>query len=223
MLGSSASHDHAPLPFIDLLDWRRRVVELYGDVRSREDSEAAWLLWRNGRDRLFQTHGQSPLPAEARAVFAGLPFFDYDPRLRLSARLAPLSNVDPFDIPVGGDGTVSLQPFAVTEGLAPVIGRELTVYWLGGYGGGVFLPFKDGSAGQSTYGGGRYVLDSIKGADLGLSPDGRMCVDFNFAYNPSCAYSDRWVCPLAPVANHLGVTIEAGEKHPDALLSRSAA
>ena len=223
MPGSTASHDHASLHFIDLLDWRRRVAGLYADVRGSEDPQIAWRRWRKGRDLLFETHGQSPLPAETRAVFSGLPFFDYDPGLRVRVSLAPSTDEAAFDIPAGEDGPVSLQPFALTEGLAPVVGRELTIYWLGGYGGGVFLPFKDGSAGRSTYGGGRYLLDSIKGADLGPSCDGQICIDFNFAYNPSCAYSDRWICPLAPVANHLGVTIEAGEKNPDALFSRSAA
>ena len=73
---------------------------------------------------------------------------------------------------------------------------SLEVHWLTGYGGGVFLPFRDATSGKETYGGGRYVLDTVKGADLG-EQDARLVLDFNFAYNPSCCYDPRWVCPLA--------------------------
>ena len=75
------------------------------------------------------------------------------------------------------------------------------------------LPFADATNGTSTYGGGRYLLDGIKGADLGMT-DGRLIVDFNFAYNPSCAYSPAWVCPLAQAENRIPNAIAAGEKAP---------
>jgi uncharacterized protein (DUF1684 family) len=89
---------------------------------------------------------------------------------------------------------------------------SLDVWWLGSYGGGVFLPVKDALAGTETYGGGRYLLDSVKGADLGGDVrDGVLVVDLNFAYNPSCAYDPAWVCPLAPLGNTLGVPTRAGE------------
>ena len=86
------------------------------------------------------------------------------------------------------------------------------MYWLEGYGGGVFLPFRDATSGRETYGGGRYLLDTVKGADLGAAADG-LVLDFNFAYNPSCAYGPQWVCPLAPRANTLDVAVRAGEQH----------
>jgi uncharacterized protein (DUF1684 family) len=89
---------------------------------------------------------------------------------------------------------------------------ELELYWLEGYGGGVFLPFRDATAGAETYGAGRYLLDTVKGSDLGMQ-DGRLVLDFNFAYNPSCSYDDRWACPLAPPANRLEAVIRAGERH----------
>jgi uncharacterized protein (DUF1684 family) len=100
----------------------------------------------------------------------------------------------------------------------PVIRGEevsLAVYWLEGYGGGLFLPFRDALAGDATYGGGRYLLDTVKGADLGAGPDGRLVLDFNYAYNPSCAYDPRWSCPLAPAENRLAVPVEAGERMRD--------
>jgi len=76
---------------------------------------------------------------------------------------------------------------------------------------GLFLPFGDTTNGTTTYGGGRYLLDTAKGADLG-GDDGGLVLDFNFAYNPSCAYDPRWVCPLAPPGNRLPVGVEAGER-----------
>ena len=90
--------------------------------------------------------------------------------------------------------------------------RELSLYWLDGYGGGVFLPFADATRGGETYGGGRYLLDTVKGADLGEA-DGRLVLDFNFAYNPSCSYDPRWVCPLSPPENRLDTAVRAGERY----------
>jgi uncharacterized protein (DUF1684 family) len=87
------------------------------------------------------------------------------------------------------------------------------VWWLGGYGGGVFVPVKDGSSGRTSYGGGRYLLDTVKGADLGGdAAQGRLVLDLNFAYNPSCAYDAAWACPLAPAGNVLDVDVPAGEQ-----------
>ncbi len=112
----------------------------------------------------------------------------------------------------GDDGAFVLTPFARTHGLDGALSRELTLYWIGGYGGGVFLPFRDATSGDETFGGGRYLLDTIKSADLGTDREGRVILDFNFAYNPSCAYSERWICPLAPPPNRLDRAIHAGER-----------
>jgi len=87
------------------------------------------------------------------------------------------------------------------------------VWWLESYGGGVFIPLRDGTSGRTTYGGGRYLVDTVKGADLGGS-DGSLVIDFNFAYNPSCAYDPAWACPLAPAGNVLDTAIDAGELAP---------
>jgi uncharacterized protein (DUF1684 family) len=88
----------------------------------------------------------------------------------------------------------------------------LELYWLEAYGGGVFLPFGDATGGGETYGGGRYLLDTVKGSDLGGGDD-TLVLDFNFAYNPSCAYDPRWACPLTPTANRLSSAVRAGERH----------
>jgi len=75
----------------------------------------------------------------------------------------------------------------------------------------VFLPVRDATSGSESYGAGRYLLDTVKGADLGLS-DGRLVLDFNFAYNPSCSYAARWTCPLAPPANQLHAAVRGSER-----------
>jgi uncharacterized protein len=205
--GTTALAAHAAL-----WDWRRRVAGLYGEIRTLEPPRLAWQLWRDTRDELFRTHPQSPLDASARASFARLPLFPYDPAFRLTADLAPVSDGAPLTLSGGGDGAIRITPFARTLGLAPKLGAELTLYWIAGYGGGAFLPFQDATSGRETYGGGRYLLDTIKGADLGQAAGGRVILDFNFAYNPSCAYSDRWICPLSPAENALPAAVRAGER-----------
>jgi uncharacterized protein (DUF1684 family) len=95
---------------------------------------------------------------------------------------------------------------------------DLTLFWTLGYGGGLFLPFRDATAGAETYGAGRYLTDTIKGTwGRGLVHEGgRVVLDFNYAYNPSCAYNSRWACPLAPPENHLDEPVRAGElAYPD--------
>ena len=188
-----------------LWDWRRRVSALYADVRANPDPHAAWLHWRAGRDALFATHPQTPLDGPA----APLPFFDYDPALRFAVPLVPHDG-DPVPFDAGSDGTIMMRPFArVTLGGL----GSLTLFWIMGYGGGVFLPFRDATSGRETYGAGRYALDTIKGADLGSVGDAAL-IDLNFAYNPSCAYSPRYVCPLAPLQNRLIGSVCAGEMTP---------
>ncbi|HVW92887.1 MAG TPA: DUF1684 domain-containing protein [Devosia sp.] len=191
-----------------LWDWRRRVADLWHDIRAAETPEAGWRLWKAARAELFAHHPQTPLePGGA------LPdYFDYDPALRFAVALGPASTRTPLYLPAGGDGDVALAPFAETVGLRPALGGELILYWVSGYGGGVFLPFLDATSGQESYGGGRYLLDTIKSADHGSLPDGRVILDFNFAYNPSCYYSPRWVCPLAPRGNRLPAAVRGGEK-----------
>jgi hypothetical protein len=84
---------------------------------------------------------------------------------------------------------------------------------MAGYAGGLFLPFRDATNGHETYGAGRYILDGAKGADLGGdAATGRLVLDFNFAFQPSCAFDPRWACPLAPPENRLDLRIEAGER-----------
>jgi uncharacterized protein (DUF1684 family) len=196
---------------ITLADWRRRLYELYATIRATADPAQAWRLWRNRRDALMRDHPQSPFSSSERATFSGLPYFHYDPSLRHLVDLDPIDRDVPETQSLRDDGQIRLEPFARTRGLARALGGELMVYWIAGYGGGIFLPFADATSGKETYGGGRYLLDGIKGADLGMK-DGKLVADFNFAYNPSCAYSPRWSCPLAPPHNRLPAAVRAGER-----------
>jgi hypothetical protein len=193
-----------------LLDWKRQVFSLYAAVRALEP-EAGWVLWRETRDGLFRAHPQSPLPEERREAFEGLDYWAYDPEARV---LAELEDVEAPPQPVQTSGTepIAFQPFARAHFELRGEHLALEVSWLTAYGGGAFLCFRDATSGGESYGGGRYLLDTVKGADLG-EEDGRLVLDFNFAYNPSCSYDPGWVCPLAPPANRLSVAVEAGERH----------
>jgi uncharacterized protein (DUF1684 family) len=196
-----------------LWDWRRQMAALYASVRAEPDPERSWAQWRTGKDRLFGTHSQSPIETGIRRNFGGLRYFPYDPQLRFAVGLT-LVDEPPMSFDAGNDGALLMRPFAYTDGLAERLGKELTLFWLTGYGGGVFLPFMDATSGTETYGGGRYILDTIKSADLGENPSGELILDFNFAYNPSCCYSPRYVCPLAPATNRLALPVRAGELAP---------
>jgi uncharacterized protein len=191
---------------LDLLDWKRDVFELYARVREAPQPEAGWRDWCETRARLLREHPQSPVPAAERGSYGGPFAFPYDPAWRL---LAEVERVDEqlFELPSSDGATMSFRRFARARA------GEITLdlYWLEGYGGGLFLPFADATSGGETYGAGRYLLDTVKGADLGVD-DGRLVLDFNFAYQPSCAYDPSWTCPLAPPANRLPVRIEAGER-----------
>lgn len=196
--------------FSSLHDWRRQVADLYAAVRAMPEREG-WAHWRNVRDRLFREHPQSPAPSR-QAEFRGIDCFAYDRDLRFMVELGPALDLETIALEAGKDGTVTLVPFAMTIGLKAALGKELTLYWIEGYGGGVFLPFGDATNGRESFAGGRYLLDTIKSADLG-SANGRLILDFNFAYYPSCAYSEAWVCPLSPIENRLPVAIRGGERN----------
>ncbi len=206
-------HDATPLTAaLHVADWRRRVAQTYSEVRALavEDPAAAHAVWVQQRDELFAFHPASPLTADARADFAGLDIAPYDPAYRFEVSVEP-AGPQRLDVATTTDGLVGFERVGTVD--PGHLGR-LTLWSLRGYGGGLFLPVRDALAGNGTYGGGRYVLDTIKGADLGCDRVGRLVVDLNFAYNPSCAYDPAWSCPLATRANTLGVPLPVGERTP---------
>jgi uncharacterized protein (DUF1684 family) len=198
---------------LDLLDWRERTHELYRTVRTHGEPAVAHALWREGRDQLLGQHPASPLRPEHRDGFEGLVVADYDERYRF---VVPLLDAEPQALAVetGTDGTVTFE--RVGRVVLPVPDAEigLDVWRLTSYGGGLFVPLRDGTCDTSAYGGGRYLIDTVKGADLGGDLDeGTLVVDLNFAYNPSCAYDPAWACPLAPAGNTTTVPVPVGEQH----------
>jgi uncharacterized protein len=198
---------------LDLADWRRRVAATYDALRNDRRAEPARLLsFRAAKDRLFATHPSSPVPAAARRDFRGLAYWRYDPSLALRLALEPDPDAQPLDVPLSSAGPA--MPYARIGWVSFSVDGEaarLAVYWLNEYAGGVFIPFRDATSGSETYGGGRYLWDSSKGADLGSDGD-QLVIDFNYAYHPSCVYDPIWSCPLAPPENRLTVPIRAGER-----------
>jgi uncharacterized protein (DUF1684 family) len=191
-----------------LLDWRRSVAALYSAVRAEADPAHAHRIWRDRRQRLFADHPES---ASRNAV---LRVADYDPAWRFEAEVTAATAATRLEIPTATDGVVPFELVGTVE-LGDL--GSLEVWWLASYGGGIWLPLRDTS--PDTYGGGRYVLDTVKGADLGGTFDastgtGSLVVDLNFAYNPSCAYDEAWACPLAPEGNRVDVPVAVGELLP---------
>jgi hypothetical protein len=185
---------------------------LYARVReeSTADPGPAWRNFRAARDDLFRFHSQSPLDEEQKAAFTGLTYYPYDPVWRAVGRLDHDVKRETFRSDLSEEG-----PFVYTRiarALFVIDGEpaQLNLYWVEGYGGGLFLPFRDVTNSHRTYGGGRYLYDTIKGADLGAGTD-EILLDFNFAYNPSCAYNERWACPLPPEENKLPFAVTVGE------------
>jgi uncharacterized protein (DUF1684 family) len=200
---------------ITLADWRRTVAGHYARLRevAATDPVAAAADFRAARDALFATHPDSPIPPGRRSGWRGASWYPYDPAWRIVARFEPAATVAMFDIPLATDGVARVGRVGTLHFRCAGSDGKLTLYWFHGYGGGLWLPFSDSTTGSTTYGGGRYLIDTIKGADLGGSAE-RFVLDFNFAYNPSCAYDDRWSCPLAPAENRLPLAVEAGERMP---------
>jgi len=172
--------------------------------------------FRRRRDELFKTHPQSPIEPEERLAFTALKYFAPDPAYRVKARFEAGSG-DTLVIDTGGaDGAVRYRRAGRLVFELNGEACELTVLGLQQYAGGLFVPFKDATSGHETYGGGRYLFDTAKNTDglvLKLEPGSQdVTIDFNYAYNPSCVYSPRWACPLAPPENTLTVAVTAGEK-----------
>ncbi len=211
--------------YLDLLDWRRRVAELWARWRTEaeRDPAAATAAFRRAKDDLFRTHPQSPLPPDERAGFRGLAYWDYDPDWRMTGRFVARETAGgphdeaaqdrPIAVPSSGPHAMALRLIGHLALEGRLLGKHLDVFWMEGYGGGLFLPFLDRTSGNATYGAGRYLLDTLKSADHGIgSGAGELIVDFNMAFHPSCVYDPRWACPLAPPENRLPEAVTAGER-----------
>lgn len=195
---------------LDLVDWRRRVGDLY-----RATGSDALTRFRQGRDDLFRSHPQSPIEPEERASFTGLHYFAHDPVYRVDARFEPGDRSELLIDTGGEDGAVRYRRAGHLVFSLHGEDCRLTVLSLVQYAGGLFVPFRDTTSRHETYGAGRYLFDTAKDTDglvLRVTPGSSdVVIDFNYAYNASCAYSPRWACPLAPPENYLTVPVRAGE------------
>jgi uncharacterized protein (DUF1684 family) len=187
---------------LELTDYRAAVARIYLDAADLAD-------FRARRDRLFGTHSQSPIPPAERAAFPGIRYFPPNDAAIADVDLRPAAGT--IDIDTGGeDGVVHYT----RAGVLDTPWGELSLWWIAAYGGGLFLPVRDATCGPESYGGGRYLTDTVKGTygrGVQWLGGGRVRLDMNYLYNPSCAYDDQWLCPLAPPENRLSQPIPAGE------------
>jgi uncharacterized protein (DUF1684 family) len=174
------------------------------------DEEETWkralLRFRTRKDEFMGQSHDSPFSHSVQTGFEGLKYFEPDPRFRFDTKLLRYpaeesvmmstskgtrqlyNKVGRFDVAVGGK-PVQVQAYQSAEREDPSI----------------FVPFRDATSGNESYGAARYL-------DLKVQHDDRYLLDFNYAYNPYCAYDDGYVCPLPPKDNWLAVGIIAGEK-----------
>lgn len=160
---------------------------------------------RKSKERLFKTNPQSPLTAEHKGSFQRLIYFPENPALRFELPLERHPKPDRVRMQTStGD---EQDYFRIGKVRFKVSGQEAELHvYRPEDGGAYFIPFVDTTAPNETYGAGRYLEPEDVGPD-------RLLVDFNYAYNPYCAYNERWSCPIPPAENRLKVRIEAGEKN----------
>ncbi len=161
--------------------------------------------FRGGKDHFVQHDPQSPLTNDQKATFGGLKYFDEEPSLKLTLQVQPYPEQDTIEMQTTTGGAASFVRWAKIAFSVDGAPAELTVYKDASLD-TFFLPFADSTSGDETYGAGRYV-------ELEAQPDGTLLVDFNYAYNPYCAYNEAWTCPITPAENRLRVPIRAGERN----------
>ena len=188
------------MDLLELTDYRAAVARIYLSPADLQE-------FRVRRDELFRTHPQSPIPTTE--TFGGLRYFPPNDEAVAEVEVRPAEGE--LEIDTGGpDGVVHYH----RVGILDTPWGELSLWWIAAYGGGLFLPVRDGTCGTDSYGGGRYLTDTVKGTHgrgVELLDDDRVRLDFNYLYNPSCAYDDQWLCPLAPPENWVTAPIRAGE------------
>ncbi|NQV07426.1 DUF1684 domain-containing protein [bacterium] len=158
-------------------------------------------LHRAEHDLFLKEHYASPLDEADQETFAGLDYFAPDPAWVIAG---VFHESEPTEVPIVASSGTRSHYTMVGEVAAVVGGREYRLAVLDDGDGGSFIPFRDGTAGDTTYRGGRYVSPEV-------ADDGSTIIDFNRAFNPWCVYDDEFICPLPPPANLIEVPISAGE------------
>jgi uncharacterized protein (DUF1684 family) len=160
------------------------------------------LEFRREKDEFFASHPQSPLTHEQQDSFKGLKYFPENPALRLEVHVEVFPTRETVSIQTTGGVPQSYQRYGRFKFAVEGQDAQLTLYSSEN---SFFLPFVDSLAGTETYPAGRYI-------EVEQLSDGKFLVDFNLAYNPYCAYNEKWSCPLTPFENRLKLPIRAGEK-----------
>lgn len=201
---------------------------------SESDSEAfdesAWrdelTRYRRQKDQFFATERQSPIPEDQRDGFDGLSYFEPDATFRVEATVEPVDGEETITMDTSVDTEVDYRRvarlrFELDEEEYTLVGYQQA----DGESNSLFVPFRDKTTGQQTYGAGRYMEFEV-GDEEGTAGEGdsadlladveTVTLDFNLAYHPFCAYNDAFACPLPPEENWLDAVVDAGEKLPDA-------
>jgi len=158
--------------------------------------------FRAEKDRYFKMSPDSPIPPEERVGFQGLRYYPENPDLRLAVWIEEFESKEPIRMLTSTGGVQEYLRWGRFRVEAEGRSAELTVYYASW--GGYFVPFVDATSGEETYGAGRYL-------ELEEQGDGSFLADFNLAYNPYCAYSEDYSCPIPPAENRIDVPIRAGE------------
>jgi len=175
-----------------------------------EDYVAELEANRAEKDRFFDEHQQSPIPPEERDDFDGLDYFDPAPDYRVEATVSTVDPPETVEMETSDGRTV--RYLRVVTFTFELDGED---YELAGYrqehddSGGFFVPFRDKTTGQQSYKGGRYMELEPEGE---VADGDEVVLDFNLAYNPFCAFSETFSCPLPPEENWLETTVPAGER-----------
>jgi uncharacterized protein (DUF1684 family) len=159
--------------------------------------------FRRAKDEFFRDDPRSPLTDEQRRTFAGLAYFPENPDLVIEAELDTDVDPTPIEMETTTGGTQVYRRAGVVRFEVDGEPAEVTLY-ASDEAHDLFVPFRDATSGTESYGAGRYL-------EVDPPHDGRVRLDFNLAYNPYCAYSPEWSCPLPPGENWLTVPIRAGE------------
>lgn len=159
--------------------------------------------FREAKDQFFTTHPQSPLTDDQKASFQGLKYYPEREDLKFEVDVEEFEDQTKIQLQTSTGDVQTYTRFGRFKFIVDDQEAELTIFASDDH---YFLPFVDSQAGEETYGAGRYL-------DPDRLASGKFLVDFNYAYNPYCAYNEHWSCPLPPGENRLSIPISAGERN----------
>lgn len=161
---------------------------------------------RASKDEEFRSNSASPIPDGKRAAFSGLRYFDPDPDYVVEATFTPTTGPDTIIMQTSSkEPRTAIRAGTFSFSLRNAKHKLVAYTFVGNEGTSFFVPFTDKTTGHDSYYAGRYLdIPKVDGAQY--------VIDFNEAYNPYCAYNDRYSCPLVPSENDLSIAIRAGEK-----------